>query len=234
MRNKLTILISVIFIFVVLTVTVNAQLGTFRAGDCINVVTNLNATAVNISGITSPSPNQSILITNAVMTKSGNLFNYTFCNTSQVGIYTYGYCDNAGNCYSNNFEVTKTGSAFGISDAVIYGIILAMALIFFVISVRQLFLSDSLGLITGFISLSYFLLVVIIFMSDKIVNNFIPTLPAVGAFLDTALIISIVGIFVLFIGLTVYVINHMLDSIKTNKLVSMGHTPEEANRYKRK
>lgn len=107
MKGKL-FLIFVLGLFLISIV--GANLGTFKQKECVQIVTNLNTSSVNISGITSPSPIQEILITNQEMTKDGTFFNYTFCNTSKTGVYTYGYCDFSGNCYSNDFIISFSGN----------------------------------------------------------------------------------------------------------------------------
>jgi len=117
-KNKKNILLLLTIGIFLIGIT-SASLGTFKSGECIQIVTNSNSSAINISGITSPSPLPEIIVTNKQMTKSGNFFNYTFCNTTKLGSYTYGYCDNLGNCYSNDFEVTETGDSFGIPQALL-------------------------------------------------------------------------------------------------------------------
>lgn len=104
--NKL--LITLIFGILLLSFS-SAYLGSYKQGECIPIVTNLNASAVNITVLTSPTPNAQILLSNVEMTKSGSAFNYSFCNTVKLGTYTYGYCDSSGNCYSNDFEITISG-----------------------------------------------------------------------------------------------------------------------------
>lgn len=98
----------------------SAYLGSFKQNECVNIVTNLNSTSVNITNVNTPSPNSQVILTNQVMTANGNLFNFTFCNTSTIGRYTYGYCDNLGECYSNDFEVNPTGETLTSAKSSIY------------------------------------------------------------------------------------------------------------------
>lgn len=136
MNNKLFIFIlSLIF----LTSLVSADLGCFKQNDAVPIVTVLNASAVNLTNVNSPAPNSSILITNKIMTANGNFFNYTFSNTSQLGTYTYGYCSNAGECYSNSFKINGSGQC--ITDdqitLIIIGIVvmLIVTAFFFILSI---------------------------------------------------------------------------------------------------
>lgn len=94
-----------------LITSVSASLGVFKQYECINIVVPLNTSAVNLTNVITPSPSD-IAVSNKPMTKSGSLFNYTFCNTSKLGTYTYGFCDlDNGECYSNSFDVNPTGQA---------------------------------------------------------------------------------------------------------------------------
>lgn len=125
--------------FLMLLASSSAYLGTFQQNQCIPIVTVLNSSTVNISTLVSPAPNSTILLSNVVMTKSGNAFNYTFCNTSILGTYTYGFCDDGGECYSNDFLVN--GSGKDVTDQQIWLIMLGMfalliaGIFFFVLSI---------------------------------------------------------------------------------------------------
>ena len=103
--------------------SVNASLGTFKQNDCVEIKTILNSTYVNISSVTYP--NYTSFIDDS-MSKNGMTFNYTFCNTSQIGEYIYDYYDESGNVYVNDFKVSQTGSVLSTSQGIIY-------LVFFVI-----------------------------------------------------------------------------------------------------
>jgi len=117
--------IFVLMIAITMTTTmsnVSASLGSYKQAECIPIITALNSSYVNITTITSPTPNPEILYSNVVMTKQGNAFNYTFCDTTKLGTYTYGYCDDIGNCYSNDFEITSTGNNKSLYIPLIFGI----------------------------------------------------------------------------------------------------------------
>lgn len=124
--NILTILIIVSVLF---TIQASASLGTFKVNDCVQIINNLNSSSVTITEITSPSP-ATIIIQNVAMTKTGNSFNYSFCDTSKIGTYNYGFIDNEGNQYSNNFEITPSGfiNTLGFY-IVIAGLIIAVILL---------------------------------------------------------------------------------------------------------
>jgi len=102
--NKLTIFLALAFISLAFA---SANLGTFQQSSCVNIVTNLNVSSVTLDGVTGPT--SIVYIINTPMQKQGNYFNYSFCNTSNIGTYTYGYTDSATNSYSNSFDITGTG-----------------------------------------------------------------------------------------------------------------------------
>lgn len=132
-------IINIFIAFLLLSlITVSADLGKFKQNDCINIVAPLNASAVTLTNVNSPSPNSTIILTNKAMSGANNFFNYTFCNTSQLGTYTYGYCDQAGNCYGNSFTVNGSGQEVTQSQIIliIIGLIIVFiaGLFFFILS----------------------------------------------------------------------------------------------------
>jgi hypothetical protein len=86
---------------------VSADLGTYEQDSCVNIKTILNSTWVNISSLSYP--NSSIALTQKSMSKNGVTFNYSFCNTNELGVYIYDYYDNTGEVYVNTFTITREG-----------------------------------------------------------------------------------------------------------------------------
>jgi len=135
-KQTKNVIIGFMFILCFITLldinTVSASLGSFEQGDCVNIKTILNSTYVNISSLSFP--NSTIALTNQQMTKSGYSFNYSFCNTSTLGIYIYDYFDDQGNVYVNDFEITQTGykqtTSEAIGSAVFLFLILALTVLF--------------------------------------------------------------------------------------------------------
>ena len=85
----------------------SASLGTFKSGSCVDIKTILNTSAVTISSINYPNSLSALRIKS--MSKNGLTFNYTFCDTYNLGIYNYDYNDTEGNVYVNSFEITSSG-----------------------------------------------------------------------------------------------------------------------------
>jgi hypothetical protein len=80
---------------------------TYSQGDCVNLKTILNSSAVNISSVVYP--DSTIEIIDSPMTKQGLNFNYTFCSTNQLGLYSFDYYDEQYNIYKDNFYITYSG-----------------------------------------------------------------------------------------------------------------------------
>lgn len=132
MKWKLAILYIVFLSFTLLTL-VNADLGTYKQNNCVDVKGQINATSSNV---TIYYPNSTVAINNQEMTNlRGEIFNYTFCNTSELGIYIYDYCDeNGGNCIENDFTITSSGFSVTEANSTIF-----MVAIFFFLIVSVLF-----------------------------------------------------------------------------------------------
>lgn len=181
--------IYLIFLAIIMLIPFSyASLGTFDKGDCVNIVTVLNASNVNITNIVGPSPNSTIFITNQIMTKNGQFFNYSFCTTQQLGLYTYGYCDNVGNCYSNDFTIGKNPDGIVIVFFSIAFIIIMILLVAqLIISVGHIMrldfdvvdLSKSLGIYFGLFAL-YMLEKV--YMGSANMETFLVIFLSVGGF----------------------------------------------------
>lgn len=153
MKNKI-LLISMIA-FIISMSLASGFLGTFKQGNCVPIVTVLNSSYATISVLTSPSPNPQIILTNVSMVKDGDSFSYIFCNTSKQGFYTYGYSDDKGNVYSNDFEIRET-SLFNLNFDTTQGIITFILLILISVAVLA-FVHWEMGcifiLVTGIASL---------------------------------------------------------------------------------
>lgn len=108
----LALLAAIGFVLLFESHIVSADLGTFAQGDCVNIRTILNTTSANLSTVSSQSQTYDL---NAAMTNLvGKTFNYTFCDTLDLGLYTYDYFDAEGNVYVNGFTITPAGNASNV------------------------------------------------------------------------------------------------------------------------
>ena len=123
MKYKLLLFILIGLFLISFT---SASLGTFKQGDCVDIKTILNTSAVTISSLNYPNTSNILGITS--MTKKGLTFNYTFCNTTTLGTYTYSYNDSEGNVYVNDFMI---GTDLTTGTSIIYvGFIIILLFIF--------------------------------------------------------------------------------------------------------
>jgi len=90
-----------------------SNLGTMKQNDCINLYQTCDdCSYVNLTSI--KYPEGSIETFNLMMTKSGQNFNYSFCNTSAIGDYTYTVAGDKGGVYTTEvigFSITPSGFA---------------------------------------------------------------------------------------------------------------------------
>lgn len=98
-------MIAIASIILMFAINASADLGSYDFNKCVEIKTISNSTNVNISSISYP--NSTKIPLNAVMTKNGKTFNYTFCKTNVEGTYIYDYFDDKGNTYVNSFRITK-------------------------------------------------------------------------------------------------------------------------------
>lgn len=134
MDNKL--LIILLLAFIMLIPLTSANLGVVKKGSCVSIRVLANCSAVNFSEVTH---GQTTEIINAKMTLlSGQTFNYTFCNTTDLGLYTYSWnnfcvdCSND-NC-GNSFDVTQTGTmqttSQGLGSLIFLVLVLSLTILF--------------------------------------------------------------------------------------------------------
>lgn len=126
MKSSSTTLL-LIFTFLMIIMPVSAFLGSYEQNNCVEILTISNSSAVNISTVSSP---EEIFVLNAPMDQNGQTFNYTFCNTTELGYYNYDYYDAEGEVYVNNFLITVSGKELTVGVAIMY-IALLMGLLFF-------------------------------------------------------------------------------------------------------
>jgi len=114
-----------IALFIILPLA-SGSLGTFKQNDCIEIRVLANCTSINLTEISKTN------ITEVINYPMGNLggqtFNYTYCNTTELGIYTYSWNNpcldcSQGNC-GNDFEVTFNGKPDASEFVVVFFAIL--------------------------------------------------------------------------------------------------------------
>ena len=107
-------------------------LGSFKQNDCIQLAqTCASCTYNNISSVITPLGSYS-LNGNFPMTKNNQSYNYTFCNTKQIGIYSVsGHGDIGGTdtTFSYTFEITPSGFIGTLGFYIVLVSIIALVII---------------------------------------------------------------------------------------------------------
>jgi len=135
MKNKL---ILALMLGMFLISFAGASPGTYKQGQKINLLqTCADCTYVNISSITSP--NGSILISNAVMSQDGSVFNYTLNSsfTDTIGTYRVngiGDPEGTDEIWTYGFDVTYYGYAMSQSQSILYIALFGIIIFAFVIT----------------------------------------------------------------------------------------------------
>jgi len=130
-------LVIIAFVLILLTSFVSANLGSYPQNDCVSIKV-LSNCSVSITQIES---NLHTWTINAPMTLlGGQTYNYSFCNTSDLGQYKYswyGDClDCSGGLCGNDFWITTTGEQFSLGTILTYIFFLLVCLTILVFSYK--------------------------------------------------------------------------------------------------
>ncbi len=138
---KTKILLTIILgIFLISLASAEVQtLGTFKRYECVGLIqTCSNCTYINISNVIYP--DSSVALSENVMTKDNTFYNYTFCNTSQLGEYIvngFGDPDGEKTTWTYNLFITETGiKDKSILDNAMLIVLIALALLFLMIGIK--------------------------------------------------------------------------------------------------
>lgn len=105
------LLLATIILFSVLPLA-NANLGTFKQNECVPIRVLANCSNINLVEVTINNKD-SFIINSPMQNIGGQTFNYTFCDTAELGTYSYSW-DNPcldcgqGDC-GNDFTITPSG-----------------------------------------------------------------------------------------------------------------------------
>ena len=134
--KKILILIVGMFLMSFTSAAIS-DLGTFKQDECIELPQSCTScTYNNISKILYP--NSSIALGEAAMTKDGNEYNYTFCNTSALGEYVingHGDLDGTDTIWNYGFAVSYTGKELSSASSTFYIILFAIFIFLFIITI---------------------------------------------------------------------------------------------------
>lgn len=112
-------LILTLFISIFLLGIVSSDLGTFKQNDCVSLYQYCDdCTYVNLTKV--QYPNGTISTINEAMTKDDVDYNYTFCDTDDLGDYYYTVKGDKGGEVTTErleFEITSTGKNFNTGQS---------------------------------------------------------------------------------------------------------------------
>lgn len=139
MKNKIFLLLFIGIFLISLTSAETQTLGTFKQNLPVNLIQTCdNCTYVNLTSVTYP--NSSFALQGQFsMTKNGNVFNYSFPNTSALGDYSYSSCGDLNGiltCGNVNFIITSTGKSITTGNSII---IFLSVFLFFILGGAMLF-----------------------------------------------------------------------------------------------
>jgi len=146
-------------IFLITLASASSNLGVFKQNDCISLYQLCdNCTYVNVTSVTYP--NSTLVSINALMTKVGVDYNYTFCNTTVNGDYSYKVCgDKSGTfqCEVIYFNITPTGDnrGFGIFLVLVFASMIMFTAAYLLDFEWGIFLSGVLFILSGVYSMIY-------------------------------------------------------------------------------
>ena len=114
----------------------SSYLGTYEVNDCVNIKVMSNCTSVNLTLVETNT--ETYVINSAMQALGGQVFNYTFCNTSEITNYNYIWDESCRDCSGgvcgNNFGVTYTGQKVSLSNSIIVVVFLIIAIMFLVLA----------------------------------------------------------------------------------------------------
>ena len=231
MKKLLTLLFLGIFLISLVSAESGESIGTFAQGDCVELIqTCADCTYVKLSSVSYPNSTRVLGLT--TMTKTGTFYNHTFCDTTHLGIYKVdGYGDELGvdTVFSYTFEITPSGILQNIGILITF-IFITLAL--FILSFYKIFNSNSKVEMLIFSIFSYFLLLIFIFMSWKISENYLYTMEWIVSLFYILFLITLILMFPFIIFLVLYLFYNMFNEKNMKEMTDMGYSPEEAKKFR--
>ena len=135
MRKIYLLMFAILFISLASATT----WGTYKQDKCVNLITICPLTGCNATTIQAITyPNSTIAVSDVSATHSGTVWNYTFCNTHDMGTYTvYGYSTNStqNESFIGDFEINYRGEKISSSQAIVYFILLIVIIFVFIMTI---------------------------------------------------------------------------------------------------
>jgi len=208
---------------------VSADLGMVKSGDCYSIRVLSNCSKVNMTEVTIGI--NSFVINSQMQNLGGQTFNYSFCNTTNPGIYSYSWNDPCLDCSQggcgNTFESTPTGSAFSSSQSFVFIGLLVILLLFLIGGVYGMARTNGAWTI-AYICLGYLSLFCIFFVSWLYSTNYLWSTPIIASIFWILWLVMAFGFFPFILVISVYIIKRGVQDNLMKEYQSQGYTKDEA------
>lgn len=153
---------------------------------------------------------------------TSQLYSYQIkCQGTDISGYATGF-----------FEVNPTGKDFSVSISIFECLFLFYILFLFIITATKIFHSNSKIEVILFCCISYFLLLILSYLSWKLSENYLFNMEWIINFFYITFMIVLICMFPLIIGIVIYLFFSIFNEKRIKELTDMGYSPEEAKKYK--
>ena len=240
---KKLLLLILIGIFLVSFVSATQQtLGVFKQGECIPLIqTHGNTTYNNISFVLKTGESPVLFNVSDMMTKVGTFYNYTFCNTSELGKYLvngFGNPDGKKTSWVYDFTITPSGKESSTSESILYAVFvtilfgLLIGLFYFIFVLPGENEKDERGTIIGIVKLKYLkimlialvypLTMILLNLMNGLAVNFV-TLSIFSGIIGFLFETMLRGVWVFSIVIVIWILYNLVrDSNVQKKIAQMG------------
>lgn len=238
--EKKDILIFIIFLLFLNSVSAAFEceftIPTVKQNTCVELVqtcANCSGT-VNLTAVFYPQSNGTIIYPNVIMTQNQNNYNYTFCDTNEIGVYIYstlGFPNGIPDTASVCFEVTPLGDNLSGSQSALYFIPL------FVFGFLVFFLGHRFFVSPTITSKSIYFLLTIIFgllpltySIYNLTNNYLSAQEFLINVLYYFFMIQLFLLPIIFVVCVGYIIVDLVNNSAKKKLIKRGYDDDAAER----
>jgi len=238
--NYLYITFVLAFLFILSNVSASEtdcafSIPTVKQGTCVNLIQTCSncSEGINITAIYYPQINGTILYPNAEMTQNRNNYNYTFCDTLNLGTYIYsteGAVNGIPTTGNICFSVTPTGDNPSGVQGALYFIPLIVFTFLMIFFSNRFFYSSNIAKVPYFL-LAYFIgLLPLAFSIYTIVQSYLPTLTFMTNITYYFFLVILIASPFIFLGSMGYFVYIQLNEVARTTLIQRGHDDTSATR----
>ena len=227
---KKQILIGLVLIFLIGIVSAQQDsLGVYQVDECINLI-QLCETCSNVTITSVLSPNSTVYVIDINMTKRGSEYNYSFCNTSELGRYFVNGVgdDGEGGVWVYYLDVTPNGETLSISKGIIQIGALISFVIFFLIALKGLFVIEDYKGRFAIYWVCHVLAIAISFISWQMANDYLTGVPFIAGMFKIIFYFIFIGAFPMVIMSLVWIFYIHLMNKHIRSMMGKGMDEDEA------